>query len=387
MQKYNVSVILGIRPDYIRTSKVLKLLKSHPQINATFISTGQHYDHELKGVFLQELGLPEPDITLDTKGDTHCEQHSKLILQLEKALEKTKPDVCLFLGDANAVIGCIAPLKMGIPIAHIEAGMRSYNWEMPEERNRVVIDRVSDVLYVYHNNYKCNLVREGINPARIEVVGNVIVDVLEEYAGQRLNSWISLSEKHKLKSRDYAILTMHRNENVSNKMLAQAYITAVSKTCDLMGIKKIFLPAMPRLKALNLSYPGKVKFVHMPPLGFFEFTALEEFAEIEFTDSGTNQEVAAILGTPCVVLRNCTERPECFESNINELADIPGSVFGATKLVFSRKKNEDFSLGDGKASERIVNDLVSRLNKGMFQKMRQNPHVDFDVVSHTKVRI
>jgi len=379
-KKFNVSVVLGIRPDYIRTSKVLKLLKSHSQINATFISTGQHYDHNLKGVFLEQLGLPEPDITLDTKGETHCEQHSKLILQLEKTLLETKPDVCLFLGDANAVIGCIVPLKLGIPIAHVEAGMRSYDWRMPEERNRVIIDRVSDVLYVYHNNYKCNLVREGINPSRIEVVGNVIEDVLNEYSYEIYNS-CDIRKKYNLWPKEYALLTMHRNENVSNRELAQEYINAVGKTCELHGIKEVILPAMPRLKALNLTFPLTTKFTQVEPLGFFEFVALEKNAKIEFTDSGTNQEASALLGTPCVVLRSCTERPECFEANNNKLAGNPLDVYSAaTEVLKARPKT--FTLGGVGSSERIVEDLVKRLNKNTFTNMRLNPCTDYEVQTH-----
>lgn len=378
--KFNISVVLGIRPDYIRTSKVLKLLKSHPEINATFISTGQHYDKELKDVFLAELGLPEPDITLDTKGATHCEQHGKLILQLEKVLESTQPDVCLFLGDANAVIGCIVPLKMGIPIAHIEAGMRSYNWQMPEERNRVIIDRVSDVLYVYHNNYKCNLVREGINPSKIVVAGNVIVDVVKETSSKRWESWYKLSDKYGISDRTYAVFTMHRNENVTDRSLAQAYVEAVDRVCHWHGIDKVFLPEMPRLAALNLTYSER--FIRTKPLGFFDYTALEEHARIEFTDSGTNQEVATIFGTPCVVLRSCTERPECFESRINFMAKSPEDVSWSAHKAMKGKLDSNFSLGDGRASKIIVDDLVKRLHSEIFEEQRNAPQIDMDIMSH-----
>ena len=142
---HKVSVVLGIRPDFIRTSKVLKLLEAHPDVDLTLIHTGQHYDKNLNDVFFEQLGIPAITHQLDTRGKNHNEQHSKLIIQLSDTLEEIKPDVCLFLGDANAVVGCIAPLKLGIPIAHIEAGMRSYDWVMPEERNRVLIERVSDV--------------------------------------------------------------------------------------------------------------------------------------------------------------------------------------------------------------------------------------------------
>jgi UDP-N-acetylglucosamine 2-epimerase (non-hydrolysing) len=361
--KLNVSVVLGIRPDYIRTSLVLKGLKAHPLINATFISTGQHYDHELKGVFLEELGLPEPDITLDTKGSTHCEQHSKLILQLEQALIKTSPDVVLFLGDANAVIGSIVPLKMGIPIAHIEAGMRSFDWRMPEERNRVIIDRISDVMYVYHDNYKINLVREGINPSKILTVGNVIVDVLNTYREQiNAKRWTQVDKY----GGHYAVMTLHRSENVSDRFEAQRLIIACGKAAGKVGAKKVVLPEMPRLKALNLNYPDN--FIIEKPMGFFDFACLEANAIIEFTDSGTNQETSAIQGTPAVIIRKSTERPETFKSGISILAFETQDIYAAAQHVvdnilknylFKDYKFEEF--GNGNASQKIVDDLVERI--------------------------
>ena len=314
---HKVSVILGIRPDFIRTSKVLKLLKQHPDVDTSLIHTGQHYDRNLNEVFFEELDVPHPDIQLDTRGANHCEQHSKLIASLGDVLGQIEPDVCLFLGDANATIGCIAPLKMGIPIAHIEAGMRSYNWKMPEERNRVLIDRVSDILYVYQHDYKINLVKEGVDPTKIEVVGNVIVDVVNEHMdkirpGQDipLSSTYS-SRKHKLKSGSYGLMTLHRSEHMNDPALAQNIINQVGASSEELDIPVILIE-MPRLKALELRYPKN--FVVIPPLGFFEFVRLEANAKIEYTDSGTNQEVSAILRTPCVVTREATERPETFDS-------------------------------------------------------------------------
>lgn len=377
--KYNISVILGIRPDFIRTAKVLKLLKEHPEVNATFISTGQHYDRELKDIFLEEFDLPEPDIVLETAGVTHCQQHSKLIAQLEETLCETGPDVCLFLGDANAVIGSIVPLKMGIPIAHIEAGMRSFDWRMPEERNRVIIDRISDVLYTYHNNYSINLIREGISPSRISCVGNVIVDILDMFKETRENHFDVIKSQFGVEKKNYAVMTMHRNENMSNRALAQNYIRGIDKACELLGISKIILPAMPRLRELNLSYSDR--FVITKPLGFTDFCTIENHAKIEFTDSGTNQETAAILGVPAVILRNATERPETFRTGISALAKNPGDVFVVAREVLEAKPKPAF-LGDGKASERIVNDLLMRLSRNIFNTMRENPEIDYSVLDH-----
>jgi len=356
---HKVAVVLGIRPDFIRTSIVLRLLKEHPNVEATFLHTGQHYDHNLSDIFFDELGVPRPDIQLQTRADSHFGQHSQLIMQLGQELEKLQPDVCLFLGDANATIGCVAPLKMGIPIAHIEAGMRSFNWKMPEERNRVLIDRVSDILYVYQHDYKINLVREGVEPTRIEVVGNVIVDVVNEHRDK-------LDWMHKgiaplpCKPGEYALMTLHRNEHVEIKGMAEGIIRTVGETTKKLGIPVILIE-MPRLKKLGIKYPQH--FHTMPPLGFFDFIRLEANAMIEYTDSGTNQEVSALLGTPCVVTREATERPETFKSGITFMSSpYSSAIEEATELALTGTLNEDFTLGDGKSSERIVENLVKRLD-------------------------
>jgi UDP-N-acetylglucosamine 2-epimerase (non-hydrolysing) len=372
---YKVSVVVGIRPDFIRTSKILRLLESHSEIDLTIIHTGQHYDHNLNDVFFNEMGIPKVTHQLDTRGKNHNEQHSKLILQLSDALEEIKPDVCVFLGDANAVIGCIAPLKLGIPIAHIEAGMRSYDWNMPEERNRVVIDRVSDVLYVYQDDYRVQLIQEGIPAHKIVVTGNVIVDVVKEDPDQL--EWIEdychicdeghemLCSHHQFRKGKYALMTLHRNEHMTNPALAQEIIDEVGRATgfDELNIPVVLIE-MPRLKALGLDYPPN--FIVNEPMNFFNFLVLEENAKIEYTDSGTNQEVASILGTPCVVTRSCTERPECWDCGTTVLSE-PEHIVAATYRVLSQRWNDEFTLGDGKSSERIVNDLVKRLKNKFYR--------------------
>lgn len=376
MRKYRVMVVLGIRPDFIRTSKVLRLLKSHPKLDTILVHTGQHYDRELSGVFFEELNVPFPDVQLDCRGDTHCKQHAKLIEQLEPQIDKYKPDVCLFLGDANATIGCIAPLKKGVKIAHIEAGMRSYDWKMPEERNRVVIDRVSDVLYVYQDDYRVQLIQEGISPDKIVVVGNVIVDVIKEHekkfewpiVGNTANpdSWghakLKIGEKEVEKNK-YALMTLHRDEHMRNPKLSQMIINRVGDATRERNLPVILIE-MPRLKGLNLKYPDH--FIVTPPLGYFEFGMFEANAAIEYTDSGTNQESASIFGTPCVVTRTCTERPECRDSNTTVLSGYLG-IEKATEIVLANKHNPNFSLGDGNSSQRIVDDLVAKLGNS-FEK-------------------
>lgn len=366
---HKIAVVLGIRPDFIRTSELLKLLDAHEDVELSLIHTGQHYNENLNGVFFKEMGIPAITHQLDTRGKNHNEQHSKLIIQLSNVLEQITPDVTVFLGDANATIGCVAPLKLGIPIAHIEAGMRSYDWSMPEERNRVLIDRVSDVLYVYQDDYRVQLVQEGIDPSKIVVTGNVIVDVIDEH--RERFEWSQ--GKHRLKRvgnmrlgvgkslypKKYALMTLHRDKHMRRQLLSQGIINDVGIAARKRGLPVVLIE-MPRLKALRLSYPDN--FIVTPPLGYFEFGMLEANAAIEYTDSGTNQESASIFGTPCVVTRTCTERPECRQSNTTVLSGY-GLIEEATKLVLSNKHNKNFSLGDGKSSQRIVDDLVVRLDK------------------------
>lgn len=360
---YKVMTVFGIRPDFIRASVLLKKMIKHPDIKLDFVYTGQHYDDELMGVFFREMKIPPPTIILDTSAPTHPQQHAKLISQLEKAIEVAKPDCVMFLGDANAVIGCITPLKMGIPIVHVEAGMRSHDWNMPEERNRRLIDAVSDVLYVYQHDYKIKLVREGVCPTKIEVVGNTIVDVLNEHMDEIDRRTPEVLRAHGVEAGKYALMTMHRNENISNAKVGRHMLWEVSKWAQKNKLK-VVLPVMPRLRPI-LEAAGtytRRNFIETKPLGFLDFIALEKNAKIEFTDSGTNQEVASILGTPCVVLRENTERPETFECKTTVLA---GGLVGSHADLALNAEHKKISLGDGNSAELIVEDLVRRLKAGI----------------------
>ncbi len=370
---FNVMTVFGIRPDFIRSSLILKKLKEHPDVNLQFVYTGQHYDENLKGVFFKELGIPEPQFNLDTKAGSHPQQHAKLISQLEPVIQEAKPDVVMFLGDANAVIGCITPLKMGIPIAHVEAGMRSHDWRMPEERNRVIIDRVSDVLYTYQHDYKCKLVQEGICPTKIVVTGNTIVDVLNEHMKEIEDRECEILSSLGVTKNNYAIMTLHRSEHLEYPTIAASILRQVQRWAAVEKVP-VILPVMPRLQKLFDEEQGKLlinretlkNFIYVKPLGFFSFVALEKNARIEFTDSGTNQETSAILGTPCVVTRRSTERPETFKSGITTMS-MDYIVGAAQQAIYGGKgKNENFSLGNGNAAEIIVSDLVDRLKNNFY---------------------
>lgn len=361
---HKIMTVFGIRPDFIRASVLLKKLEAHPEVELQFVYTGQHYDENLKGVFFRELGIPEPQYDLDTKAGTHSQQHAKLIEQLEKVIEEAKPDVVVFLGDANAVIGCIAPLKMGVPIAHIEAGMRSYDWRMPEERNRVIIDRVSDVLYCYQQDYKYRLVQEGVDPDKIVVTGNTIVDVLKQHSKAIENMQHNVLVRHGVRDYEYVVQTLHRSENM-NPVAAYKILFQVNKWAKDNDVP-VILPVMPRLQKIFDEKPrlkeALTQYRFVKPLSFFEFVALESNALVEFTDSGTNQETSALLGTPCVVTRRSTERPETFDSGITVME--PELIYQAANHVVRADYNSEFSLGNGRAAEIILKDLLHRLKNG-----------------------
>lgn len=363
--------VFGIRPDFIRASVLLKKMAAHPDVELQFVYTGQHYDENLKEVFFRELEIPTPQYCLDTKAPTHAQQHAKLIEQLEEVIQIAKPDVVVFLGDANAVIGCITPLKMGVPIAHIEAGMRSYDWRMPEERNRVIVDRVSDVLYCYQHDYKYRLIQEGVDPDKIVVTGNTIVDVIEEHGKKVLNMREATLSKFGLHSQGYALQTLHRSENMNADMVKRILFQVNDWAKD-NGVP-VILPVMPRLQEILNDNKDKLKketlsnYIFIEPLGFFEFLALESSCLIEFTDSGTNQETSALLGVPCVVTRRSTERPETFDSGVTVMTDHMNIYLAADYVVKKARFNENFSLGNGDAADIILTDLLSRLKNGFYK--------------------
>jgi UDP-N-acetylglucosamine 2-epimerase (non-hydrolysing) len=379
MRPTKIAVIAGIRPDIIRLALLLRRLAADEDTELNLIYTGQHYSANLKDVFFDELGVPKPKYTLDTRGDSHCQQHAKLIEQLEQVFIKDRPDIAIFLGDANAVIGCIVPLKMGIPIYHIEAGMRSFDWRMPEERNRVIIDRVSDRLYCYSENYRINLVREGINPSKIVVCGNTIVDVLKEFSAEINEAGSRVLAKLNLARKDYAVQTLHRDEHINKESVTR--IMGQVNSWAQMTDTRVVLPVMPRLSKIlaEIGRDSFANYIFTEPLSFFEFAGIEKSARIEFTDSGTNQEAAAIQGVPCVVTREATERPETFDSDISVMTET--EIGTAAKAVLSSIKRPGFSMGEGRAAQIIHEDIEHSL---YGVRNGRQPHIDQWIKRHTR---
>src|SRR3989344_5525761 len=218
-KKKKIAFVLGLRPDLIRAVLILKHLETEKDIEVIFIWSGQNYSYNLKGIFFKEFGVREPDITLSCGGETDAEVTSKLIAQLHPVLVKIKPDAAVFLGDTNTTVGCIVAAQLNIPIIHIEGCWHSYDWRMPEEKYRTLIDHLSDVIYTYADEYKQRGIAEGLNPKNIVVVGNPTVDILDKFYFKQKNKLEKMGDqiffsKRKIEKGNYYLMTTHRRENV-----------------------------------------------------------------------------------------------------------------------------------------------------------------------------
>jgi len=350
-----ISIILGTRPEIIKMSPVIReCQKQH--LSFFILHTNQHYSENLDKVFFQDLNLPQPKYNLKIGSGTHGEETGKMLIGIEKILLKEKPDIVLVEGDTNTVLaGALAAAKLHIKVGHIEAGLRSYFWEMPEEINRVLTDHCSDFLFAPTSRAKENLLKEGIARNKIFVTGNTIVDAVYQnlkIAGKKSKILSKLS----LQKEEYFLLTTHREENVDKKERFQGILQGLN-----LIYKKFNLPivysAHPRAKKMiekfKLNIPKGVRLIE--PLGYLDFLSLEASAKLILTDSGGIQEESCILKIPCVTLRDNTERPETLEVGSNILAGInPQKILISTSKMINKRRNWKNPFGDGKTSVKII---------------------------------
>jgi UDP-N-acetylglucosamine 2-epimerase (non-hydrolysing) len=379
-----IALVLGIRPDVIRASLVLRLLRAAEEIDLRFIWSGQHYSDNLKDVFFRELGVAPPDIELGAQGDTDAEVSSDIIRRLSPVLAEIDPAAAVFLGDTNTVIGCIAAAQLNIPIVHIEGAMRSYDWRMPEEKYRTTIDHLSDVIYAYFDEYKAQGIAEGLNPRNIVVVQNLIVDVLDEYFFNRMEKYDSMASDAFFRERGlarggYYLMTCHRRENVNVRSSLESILGLV-EAADAPVYFTASYRTQKQLQEFGLTLPTNV--IMADPIGYEEILVLMANAKGVITDSGTVVEETAVLGVPSVQMRKATERPQVYDCRSSVKFDPARADEYPAEEIF-RKVNAigetawEHGLGDGKASQRIVDDLVRRAREDDFHGHRaENYHVD-----------
>jgi len=368
MSNKKIAFVLGIRPDIIRAALILKYLKKYSDIEVIFIWSGQHYSDNLKNVFFEEFEMPKVDYDLGCKGDTDAEISSQLILKLYNLLILIDPSCVCFLGDTNTTIGCIAAAQLNIPIVHIEGCWHSYDWRMPEEKFRTMIDHLSDVIYTYEEEYKLRGIAEGLNPKNIIVVRNPIVDILNEFYYSQIDKIEKMANpeffsKRGIENKNYYLMTCHRRENVHIENSFKSIIKLV-EAAD----KPVYFPASYRtqkvIKDLNLKNIKNL--IIVDPIGYIEILILMTHSSGVITDSGTIPEECSVLNIPCIQMRKATERPQvydvggCVKFDPDKIENYPVDLI-FQKLNSLQYKKWNHTLGDGLSSQRIANDLYQRV--------------------------
>lgn len=350
-----IAIILGTRPEIIKMSPVIRECEKK-EMDYFILHTGQHYSYNMDKIFFKELELPEVKYNLNVGSGTHAEKTGKMLISIEKVLLVEKPDIVLLEGDTDTVLaGALAASKLHINVGHVEAGLRSYDKNMPEEINRILTDHISDFLFAPTEKAKKNLLREGIDLDKIFVTGNTIVDAIyQNLEIAKLKSEI-LNELE-LKEKEYFLVTTHRKENVDSKNRLEGILKGLELICKEYNFDIIF-PIHPRtekrIKEFGLKVNNNIKVIK--PIGYLDFLKLESNARLILTDSGGIQEEACILRIPCVTLRDNTERPETLEVGSNVLVGAdPERILNGIELMLESGNDWANPFGDGKAAKRIL---------------------------------
>jgi UDP-N-acetylglucosamine 2-epimerase (non-hydrolysing) len=358
-------LVAGARPNFMKVAPLMSRFSMRPErFRARLIHTGQHYDADMSDVFFKDLDLPQPDRFLGIGSGSHAEQTGRVMIAFEKVCVEERPDLVVVVGDVNSTMACaITAKKLCIPVAHVESGLRSRDWTMPEEVNRIVTDALSDFLFTPSRDADQNLLREGVSPEKIHFVGNVMIDSLLAHLPK--TEACDALERLAVESDRYATLTLHRPSNVDEPEILRGIIDVL---VDLSRELPIVWPLHPRSRK-NLEVMGLLSsleaapgMILTDPLGYVDMLALNRRARMIITDSGGLQEEAAVLGVPCITLRNNTERPVTVECGGNQVVgNQPGSIRAAlfSALTRDRKTIRTPELWDGKAAARIA-DIVDR---------------------------
>ena len=366
----DLAIVLGIRPDVIRASKILKLLENQNEISFDFLWSGQHYSENMKDVFFNQLNVPKPDFEFNVDKSNDSTIVSSTIKNLFSHFEINKYKAVVFLGDTNTVMGSIAAAQHNIPVVHIEGCMRSYDWRMPEEKYRTVVDHLSDRIYAYLDDYKKQGLKEGISENIIKVTGNPIVDIINENK-QFFESGASYldNEVMQLSNNKFALVTCHRRENILNKESFREITSLLNSIDDINVIFPIGYKTQAILKDSNTALNNNIKLID--PIGYLEFMYLLKKADYVATDSGTVVEEACILNVPSIQMRYSTERPEVYDVKASVKFDptVHDNNYGQIiDKVNSLKRGWKNPFGDGNSSQVIVNDLIELSKSDNFRK-------------------
>lgn len=359
-----IDLIAGARPNFVKLAPVVEAIQQQKtegkNIDYRIIHTGQHYDFEMSQSFFDELGIPEPDIHLNSKVGSHAIQTGSIMVEYENVLLEKKPDLCVVFGDVNSTMACaISAKKMHVDVAHVEAGIRSGDWSMPEEINRIVTDSICDYFFTTSKRAGKQLRKSGVSDEKIFFVGNTMIDTLLKHRGNFKKP--EMDTLKDLADKKYLVLTLHRPNNVDEELHLKRFIE------EILGNSRnlpVVFPTHPRTKKVldRLDIDNK-RLILTKPLGYLEFNYLAAHSLAVITDSGGITEETTVMKIPCMTLRDSTERPETVELGTNELLGTdPGNIKPALDKLFSGnwKQGSIPELWDGWAAERIVQTLIEQ---------------------------
>ena len=371
INQYKICLVAGARPNFMKVAPIFHALSARKEdariagndLQISIVHTGQHYDESMSEVFFRDLRMPKPDVHLEVGSGSHAVQTAKAMISFEKILLDDRPDLVIVVGDVNSTLACsLTAKKLGVKVAHVEAGLRSFDMSMPEEINRKLTDAISDLLFVTENSGMQNLRAEGIPTEKIFLVGNVMIDTLKhnlsliERGGFTPSAFVQNFRSNGLR---YAVLTLHRPSNVDrreNLIPIWGAITEVARQIP------ILFPVHPRTGSKLMEFGMEAEGVSIiEPIGYLDMLCAVKDAAMVFTDSGGLQEETTVLGVPCVTIRENTERPITVELGTNYLAGTsPETILSAAWEILSgnAKKGTIPPLWDGHAAERIVEVLM-----------------------------
>jgi UDP-N-acetylglucosamine 2-epimerase (non-hydrolysing) len=374
-EPYSILCVVGARPNFMKMAPIMAAFAAHKsELNVSLVHTGQHYDAAMNHQYFEALGIPQPDINLEVGSGSHTTQTANVMLRFETVLNTKHPSAILVVGDVNSTIACaLVAAKQGIPVIHVEAGLRSFDRTMPEEINRVLTDQISDLLFITERSGRENLLREGIAEHRIRFVGNVMIDTLHHNLKKAVpvsQILLNAGKKELLAGHDgYAILTAHRPSNVDNPDALRSLLETILKINERLPI---IFPVHPRtrdmIQKFGLSNMLNVPtLLQLPPMGYLEMLGLMKDAKVVLTDSGGIQEETTALGVPCITLRNNTERPITVDEGTNTIAGLDSTKIMAIFddiMLTGGKSGRIPELWDGHASTRIATEIIDWLRSG-----------------------
>jgi UDP-N-acetylglucosamine 2-epimerase (non-hydrolysing) len=368
-----IVTVAGARPNFVKIAPLIKEMRRHAEIEAILVHTGQHYDASMAGQFFDDLQMPFPNYSLEVGPGSHAYQTAEVMKRLEPILEEQHPDLVVVVGDVNSTLAAaLTAAKLQIPVAHVEAGLRSFDRSMPEEINRLITDAIADYLFVTEESGRQNLLAEGIAEDKIFFVGNVMIDSLKE--SRQMWERSTIHNRLGLTQGKYGVVTLHRPSNVDDPTILEGIIRVLAKVAREWPL---VFPVHPRTRQSLENLNGLRSILHfgmqrplakgvycLEPLGYLDFMSLVSKARIVLTDSGGIQEETTVLGIPCLTLRENTERPVTVTHGTNRIVGAsPAKIMQEAEQVLNKPQRilDPPPLWDGLASQRIVRILLDRV--------------------------